>query len=122
MKLSNLVFLFIFMFSQISFASCKQPVTYLGLGERAVCSGYLFSPEKEAEVRNLVQRYEILVEIVEKQELVIENLNNRVDLNQKISQNLQDQLDNKNSQSTLEKIIYFTLGIALGVGIAKVLN
>lgn len=110
------------MFSQISFASCKQPVTYLGLGERAVCAGYLFSPEKEAEVRNLVQRYEILVEIVEKQERLIENLNNRVDLNQKISQNLQDQLDNKNSQSTLEKIIYFTLGIALGVGITKVLN
>lgn len=122
MKLSNLIFVLIFMFSQISFASCKQPVTYLGLGERAVCAGYLFSPEKEAEVRNLVQRYEILVEIVEKQERLIENLNNRVDLNQKISQNLQDQLDNKNSQSTLEKIIYFTLGIALGVGITKVLN
>jgi len=40
-------------------ASCQQPVKYLEQGSQAPCSGYLFSPEKEAELR-LMSENEVL--------------------------------------------------------------
>lgn len=44
---------------------CDNPVTHLKKGEPAPCTGYLFSPEKEQEVRITVQEYAIQKEELE---------------------------------------------------------
>lgn len=58
-------------------ANCQQPVKYLEQGIQAPCSGYLFSPEKEAELR-LVDQNTVLKD--KKMKLLEEQL----DLSEKI--------------------------------------
>jgi hypothetical protein len=43
-----------------SFADCVKPVTLLEQGAQAPCKGYLFTPEKELEVRLTVKEAELL--------------------------------------------------------------
>jgi len=47
------------LFSQNINAQCQQPAKYLEQGSPAPCSGYLFSPEKEAELRLMSQNQEL---------------------------------------------------------------
>lgn len=44
------------------FAQCPKPVTPLEKGEQAPCSGFLFSPEKEQELRIKNEQYKLLME------------------------------------------------------------
>lgn len=121
-KVRIFTFLSVFLMNQVSFALCEQPVTYLDVGERAVCAGYLFSPEKTKEITEMAQRYPIMVELISKQEYLINKLNERVELNQQISANLREQLQNKENENNLEKIIYFALGTAIGIGVSKIIK
>lgn len=59
-------------------ANCQQPVKYLEQGTQAPCSGYLFSPEKEAELR-LIDQNAVLKD--KKMKLLEEQL----DLSEKIT-------------------------------------
>lgn len=43
-------------------AECDKPVTPLKTGEQAPCLGYLFSPEKELEVRVKNEEFKLLME------------------------------------------------------------
>lgn len=119
MKVSNLLIAGLLTFSSISQA-CNKPVSYLKIGEPAKCTGYLFSPEKEKEVRELTEKYPVLVELNNKQALLINKLNEQVDLNQQISSNLRKQIENVETDNRIEKIIYFTLGLAVGLTVTKI--
>jgi len=56
-----LVIILSFMITTPSY-SCDKPVTYLKQGEITTCEGFLFSKEKELEVRVIVEDYESLKE------------------------------------------------------------
>lgn len=43
-------------------AQCPKPVIHLEKGEQAPCSGYLFSPQKELELRIKNEEYKVLLE------------------------------------------------------------
>lgn len=120
MKVSSLILSVLF--ASTSYANCPDPVSYLRKGQISVCNGYLFSPEKEKEVRELTVKYPMVVELVEKQERLINVLNDRVDLNQNIANNLREQVKTVESNNRLENIVYFFLGMAVGFGINKVVN
>lgn len=48
-------------FTSNAFADCK-PVTPLEKGEKAPCAGFLFTPEKELELRIRNEEYKLLIE------------------------------------------------------------
>lgn len=43
-------------------AQCEKPVTPLQKGEQAPCEGFLFSPEKELQLRKQNEEYKLLME------------------------------------------------------------
>lgn len=59
-------------------ATCQQPVKYLEQGTQTPCSGYLFSPEKEAELR-LIDQNAIL------KDKKVKLLEEQLDLSEKIT-------------------------------------
>jgi hypothetical protein len=48
--------------STTAFANCPKPVTSLEQGAQAPCSGFLFSKEKEQEVRLMAEDYKLVQE------------------------------------------------------------
>lgn len=119
MKISNIILAGMFA-CNVAIADCGQPVSYLKQGQPASCTGYLFSPEKEKEVRDIVQKYPVMVELNSKQEELINTLDEQVKLNQQISMNLRQELRDKEKNQTTENIIYFALGFVLAVGFNKI--
>lgn len=57
----SVIILTLFAYSTSVFADCK-PVTPLAQGEQAPCTGFLFSPAKERELRLLNEEYQALLE------------------------------------------------------------
>jgi hypothetical protein len=55
-----------------SFADCTKPVTSLEEGAKAPCTGYLFTPEKELEVRLMKKESELLKAETENLNLMID--------------------------------------------------
>ena len=68
-------------------AECPKPVTLLEQGAQAPCTGFLFSREKEKEVRLIVEDYKLLQEELEiknkKIELTLKDLRLSDDIIQK---------------------------------------
>lgn len=64
--------------SSTAFANCPKPVTALEQGAQAPCNGFLFSKQKEQEVRLMAEDYKLLQEEVEiknkKLELTLKDL------------------------------------------------
>jgi len=118
MKNSILIILLLLMCIN-SNATCDNPVTYLKQREAAPCNGYLFSEEKEAEVREIVQKYPKVVELNTKYEVLINKLTDQNDLKSQLNANLKSQLENRNNQETIEKIVYFSLGLLIGYSVGK---
>jgi len=52
------------MFSTSGLANCLRPVTPLKKGEHSPCTGFLFSPQKELELRIKNEEYKLLQEEV----------------------------------------------------------
>lgn len=107
----------LFLFSQITLASCPQPVTHILEGQKVVCDGYLFSPEQELAVRTMTENYDILSNINQKQAEMINVMDKRLDLQMKVNQNLREQNDSLSEKTTLEQVMWFGLG-ALATGTA----
>jgi hypothetical protein len=103
------------LFSQTTLASCPQPVTYLQQGKPAICSGYLFSPEQEKEVRGKIEQLATSQEIIKKQDEMIRVMDMRFALQVNINKNLREQNDSLQDKSTLERAFWFGLG-ALAAG------
>lgn len=102
-----------------SFAACPKPVTYLTQGSPAVCTGYLFSPEMEKQAREAIEKNEKLVEIFKKQNELIDVQEKRIALEADRYSNIKKQLEAKNDQSFLEKMLWFAAGVVTTTLIVK---
>lgn len=114
-----LIIALIFFFNQLAFA-CDKPVSYLQKGQVASCNGYLFSPEQEKEVRDITIKFNELKMLSAKQDELNSVLNQRIFVISEQNYNLREELKKTESSQTLETIIYFSLGIVLGLGMGKV--
>ncbi len=58
----SVIYLALAAYSTNSFADCVRPVSPITQGEQAPCTGFLFSPQKERELRLLNEEYQMLLE------------------------------------------------------------
>ncbi len=72
--ISKIVLVF-FLVPNLCFAECPKPVQFLKIEEKANCNGYLFSPEKELEVRITNEDNKLLKKEIEFKDLKIDKLN-----------------------------------------------
>lgn len=100
----------LFLIPSLAFAECKQPVSLLEEGKPAPCLGYLFTPEKEAEVRTKIANYNNLELIVKKQDELVDVLNKRVYNQIEQNQILNEQLNLREKETFTQKAIFFVLG------------
>lgn len=92
-------------------AECLKPVTHLNNGDTTQCEGYLFTLEKELEVRIKISNYDNLMLINLKNQELIDILNKRVDNQIQQNINLQNQIDKQTSKDFWEKTLFFGLGV-----------
>lgn len=104
----------IIIYSQYSFAVCSKPVTYLKEGQAASCTGYLFTEEKEKQVRESIMKLEKMEVLVESQRQFNVTLESALVNKAAQNENLQKQLDNAKNKSIYETILYFSLGLVIG--------
>jgi hypothetical protein len=105
----------ILLFSQISFAVCNKPVTYLTEGKPAPCNGYLFTPEQEKQVREDVFALGKYKELVKMQDDLVGTLNERIDNYEFMTENLRSENEFIQKKNTWMNGIYFVLGITVGI-------
>lgn len=108
--------------ASIAWGECSKPVTYLTDTTPAPCTGYLFTPEKELEVRTKVLQYDTLDKLVKKQDELIDNLNQRVDLTTKQNSNLFNELQSRSNQEWYVNIAFFIGGALITAYIAANVN
>lgn len=100
-------------------ATCTQPVQKLEQGQSSPCSGFLFSDEKEVEVRIKVIERNYYKELYEKsQQLNVIN-ETRLDLQLKKNQELAEYLDKKKDWEQLKLLGSFVLGSFITAFIAS---
>lgn len=104
-------FILSFLIASNSLANCPEPVKYLQDFEMAPCAGYLFSPEKEMEVRIKIDNYNLLEEYSNTQTDVNELLNNRLKEAQKYNENLEKRLREEKRSNEIYNFLYFGLGV-----------
>lgn len=90
---------------------CENPVTSLKEGTTAPCTGYLFTPEKELEVRLKVSTYDQMEQLVKRQEELNSILYKRVDNLQDLNLKMSDKISAGESKNFYEKFLYFGLGV-----------
>jgi len=103
--------LFLMLFTQASAAN----VTYLEQGAKAPYSGYLFTPEKEKEVRVKIQLYDTQEDLLN---ILQKRLDNQLDQNVVLS----DRLEKRETTEFYKNLIYFALGVyvtTVAVDLAK---
>lgn len=106
----KLLVLIIFL-SNTCLAKCPKPVQYLQDLEMAPCAGFLFSPEKEMEVRIKLDNYSFLEDYSDTQEEVNEILTTRLQEAQKYNENLEKRLRQEKRNSDIYNFLYFGLGV-----------
>lgn len=111
MKKFSAIILSILFVSQVSFAKCEQPVTYLTEGSKTSCTGYLFTPEAEMEARETKLNHDRLEELSKTQEKLIDVLTKRVNNHSLQVANLHNEIDNLETKNTWTKIMWFGLGV-----------
>lgn len=74
MKIIAVVTALSFTWSGLAYAQCPKPVTLLQPKEPAPCRGYLFSPEKEMELRLLNEDHKFLTQKLKLREQQLELL------------------------------------------------
>lgn len=106
----------------ISWAACQQPVKYLAEGTPAVCSGYLFSPEQEIEVRTKMDRYATMEKLIAQQDVLIGIQNQRVELYQTQVMKLEEFFQYRKDKEWYINIGFFLGGAVLTAVIATNVN
>ena len=115
MKLISLI-LSLIIYSGYSNAECSKPVNYLTEGTKAPCTGYLFTPEKEAEVRDKIIKFDTLNELTKKQDEMITVLGARIITQQDMNKTLESELQSEQNKNNLYKYLAFSIGFILGYG------
>lgn len=97
---------------------CKQSVSLLNEGEKAPCTGYLFSPDAEKKASQAVDDvvyYKELADLYKKRsDLTNEELkvmDERLNLYIKSTNDLAKEVIRKDSEDFWKKTFYFTLGV-----------
>lgn len=103
----NRIIISLLLITNLTWAECSKPVTYLTEGSTTSCSGYLFTPDKELEVRTKVLQYDTLDKLVNKQNELIDVLNQRVDLTVKQNVVLYNELQSRSNQEWYINIAFF---------------
>lgn len=113
MKKAISLILSLFLYLEYSFAACDKPVNYLQEGTTTPCSGYLFTPEKELEVRIKIANYDKMELLVKKQDEMINILDSRIKI--QIEQNIElSKLNEGNkNEDFYQKVLFFGLGALL---------
>ena len=106
----------------ISWAVCQQPVKYLSEGSTSPCSGYLFSPEQEQEVRLKMDRYSTLEKISAQQDVLIGIQNQRIELYQSQVMKLEEFFQYRKDREWYVNIGFFLGGAVLTAVIATNVN
>jgi len=91
--------------------ACDKPVTAIKQGEIATCSGYLFSPEKEKEVRIKIAEYDLLKEYSNTQTELNQILNKRLENTQQYNDRLYKRLNEEKRSNEIYNALYFGLGV-----------
>lgn len=115
-----------------AYSKCEEPVRLIEQNKKAPCTGFLFSPEAEAQVakdyedlqffKSLSERLEKRKELTDKE---INILDKRLQLYIEQSNTLSNQLSKRESESKWEKVLWFSLGVivtGLAVNGASKLN
>ena len=108
------IIIFLLFCSNIAQADCPS-VSYLMKNDRVQCEGFLFSPAKELEVRTKVEHYDIMADLTQKQDAMINNLNQQITVYNK-------ELTQAKNEDQLDKILYFALGVVLTYAAGKVIK
>lgn len=113
-----LSFIISFLISINSYAICDKNVYHLVKDQKAPCEGYLFSPEKEQEVRIKIKTYDYLLKYNDKQKEIIDVMNERIVNLQKYNSEIDKELQNRQKFKFWEVTLYFSLGALLTGAIA----
>ena len=113
-------------YADIGIVKCAEPVQLLNHGDKAPCTGFLFSPEQEKKVYEATQdaKYykELSDKLMKRQELQTEQLqimDERLKLYMNQSNTLAIELQKEKSDSFWKKTLYFGLGIIVtGVAVS----
>lgn len=116
------LFITLLLIFNISNATCNQSVTYLTEGSITKCTGYLFTEEKELEVRTKVDKVELLESLVKNQDQQIDILNQRVKLAQEQNLNLEKFLQNRIDTNLYVNIAFFIGGALITAFISANVN
>lgn len=106
----------------ISWAACSQSVKYLAEGTAAPCSGYLFSPEKEQEVRTKIEQFDPMEKLVKNQDQQIDILNQRLTLAQQQNLHLEQFVQNRSDTNVYINLAFFVGGALITAFIASNVN
>jgi hypothetical protein len=74
------------LYGQLAYADCSKPVTFLPNGTPAPCDGFLFTPEKERELRLINEDNKYLKQESELKDKLIDNYRTQVDTLDKIAE------------------------------------
>ncbi len=112
----------VLLYSQYIFAVCDKPVTYLTETTPTPCNGYLFTPEKEQDVRVRLGSYDKLLELNSKQDQLITTLNGRIEVQQKLNDNISEQLYNREKHDKWTNMLWFIGGAFITTTIVYVVK
>lgn len=100
-------------YSQVAQPACDKPVTYTFENTPAACTGYLFTPEKELEVRLKVGSYDTLEKLSNKKDELITVMSDRLD--GQIRQNvlLSKELESRKNVEFWHSAGFFILGCVI---------
>jgi len=106
--------LLILTFSVNSYA-CLKPVSYLREGEKSPCTGFLFSPEKEQEVRLIVELSDLKDNKISLLENVLKTNNEILDLERQQSEKWRESYEKSLTYNNYRDSLNIGLGIVLTV-------
>lgn len=106
----------------LSWAACSQSVKYLTEGTPAACTGYLFSPEMELEVRTKVEKVDLMQKLMVNQDQQIDVLNQRLTLAQQQNLHIEQFLQSRNDTNVYINIAFFLGGALITAFIASNVN
>lgn len=129
-KLLTLLLSFTLAFPIQTVAECVKSVTLLENGASAPCRGFLFTPEKEQEVRLLSEDYtylkqetelkdkkiELLVKDIKDTEFIIKRERDQTELWRKTAEDSTLKLTQKEDRQGRRDWIFLLMGVALTVG------